>query len=182
MAPMYAGVNGIDNLNKVLQNIFNPKSNDKKEVEFGDVVYRVGDKVLQLINIPESNVYNGDIGIIIDIKESSETESGKREITIDFDGSIVVYDTSSLINIRHGFIISIHKSQGSEFDLVIMILCDSYKRMLYRKLVYTAVTRAKRKLILIGSSKAFVSSVKNEKEHKRKTDLINKMNNFINVV
>lgn len=181
MAPMYAGINGIDNLNKVLQNIFNPKSKNKKEVQYGDVVYRVGDKVLQLINIPDANVYNGDIGIIIDIEEANETESGKKEVIIDFDGSIVTYDIPSLININHGFIMSIHKSQGSEFELVIMTVCESYKRMLYRKLIYTGVTRAKRKLILIGSPQAFISSVGNEKEHDRKTDLINKMNNITNI-
>ena len=175
MAPMYAGINGIDNLNKVLQNVFNPRSEEKKELRYGDIIYRVGDKVLQLMNIPDFNVFNGDIGIIIDIKEANETESGKKEITIDFDGAIVKYDMASLINIRHGFIISIHKSQGSEFELVIMTISDAYKRMLYRKLVYTGITRAKRKLILIGSSEAFIKSVENEREHVRKTDLIKKM-------
>ena len=175
MAPMYAGINGIDNLNKVLQNVFNPRSSDKKEISYGDIVYRVGDKVLQLVNIPDSNVFNGDIGIIIAIEDANETESGKREVLIDFDGSIVRYDTSGLINIRHGFIMSIHKSQGSEFDLVIMTICKSYKRMLYRKLIYTGITRAKRKLILIGNSDAFIYSVENSREHQRKTDLINKL-------
>ena len=175
MAPMYAGVNGIDNLNKVLQNVFNPKNNKKKEINYGDIIYREGDKVLQLVNIPESNVYNGDIGIITKISDASETRSGKKEVQIDFDGSIVNYDVPSLTNIKHGFIMSIHKSQGSEFDLVIMTLCKSYKRMLYRKLIYTGITRAKRKLILIGNSDAFVYSVENSLEHKRKTDLINKL-------
>lgn len=176
MAPMYAGINGIDNLNKVLQNVFNPKSDNKREINYGDVIYREGDKVLQLVNIPDSNVYNGDIGIITKISEASETESGKKEIEIDFDGSIVRYDITSLVNIKHGFIMSIHKSQGSEFDLVIMTICKSYKRMLYRKLIYTGITRAKRKLILIGNSDAFIYSVENSLEHQRKTDLINKMN------
>jgi len=175
MAPMYAGMNGIDNLNKVLQNVFNPKSSDKKEISYGDIIYRVGDKVLQLINIPDKNVFNGDIGIIIAIEDANETESGKKEIVIDFDGNIVRYDISSLINIRHGFIMSIHKSQGSEFDLVIMTICNSYKRMLYRKLIYTGITRAKRKLILIGDNEAFIYSVENTREHMRKTDLVNKL-------
>ena len=175
MAPMYAGINGIDNLNKVLQNVFNPRSSEKKEISYGDIIYRVGDKVLQLINIPDSNVFNGDIGIIIGIEDANETESGKREIIIDFDGNIVRYDTIGLVNIRHGFIMSIHKSQGSEFDLVIMPICNSYKRMLYRKLIYTGITRAKRKLILIGEDNAFVYSVENTREHIRKTDLVNKL-------
>ena len=181
MAPMYAGINGIDNLNKVLQNIFNPRSSDKREISYGDIIYRVGDKVLQLVNIPDFNVFNGDIGIIIAIEESSETESGRREVVIDFDGNIVRYDTASLINIRHGFIMSIHKSQGSEFDLVIMTICNSYKRMLYRKLIYTGITRAKRKRILIGEDDAFIYSVENTREHIRKTDLINKMHKIENM-
>ena len=167
MAPMYAGINGIDNLNKVLQNVFNPKNSEKKEISYGDTIYRVGDKVLQLVNLPDNNVFNGDIGVVIAIEDANETESGKREIVIDFDGNIVRYDMSSLINIRHGFIMSIHKSQGSEFDLVIMPICNSYKRMLYRKLIYTGITRAKRKLILIGDDRAFIYSVENKRAHKK---------------
>ena len=175
MAPMYAGVNGIDNLNKVLQDVFNPKNSNKKELKYGDVIYREGDKVLQLLNIPDSNVYNGDIGIIKKILEPFESSSGKKEVVIDFDGIIVHYETKDLINIKHGFIMSIHKSQGSEFELVIMTICKSYKRMLYRKLIYTGITRAKRKLIIIGSSEAFRYSVENSQEIKRKTDLLNKL-------
>ena len=178
MAPMYAGINGIDNLNKVLQNVFNPKNSEKKEISYGDTIYRVGDKVLQLVNLPDNNVFNGDIGVVIAIEDANETESGKREIVIDFDGNIVRYDMSSLINIRHGFIMSIHKSQGSEFDLVIMPICNSYKRMLYRNLIYTGITRAKRKLILIGDDRAFIYSVENTREHIRKTDLVNKLHKF----
>ena len=178
MAPMYAGINGIDNLNKVLQNVFNPKNSEKKEISYGDTIYRVEDKVLQLVNLPDNNVFNGDIGVVIAIEDANETESGKREIVIDFDGNIVRYDMSSLINIRHGFIMSIHKSQGSEFDLVIMPICNSYKRMLYRKLIYTGITRAKRKLILIGDDRAFIYSVENTREHIRKTDLVNKLHKF----
>ena len=175
MAPMYAGINGIDNLNKVLQEVFNPKDSNKKELKYGDTIYRENDKVLQLLNIPDSNVYNGDIGIIKKIMEPYESSSGKKEVIIDFDGTIVHYETKDLVNIKHGFIMSIHKSQGSEFELVIMTICKSYKRMLYRKLIYTGITRAKRKLILIGSSEAFKYSVDNSLEIKRKTDLLNKL-------
>ena len=175
MAPMYAGVNGIDNLNKVLQEVFNPKNNNKKELKYGDSIFRENDKVLQLVNIPDSNVYNGDIGIIKKILEPFESSSGKKEVVIDFDGIIVNYETKDLVNIKHGFIMSIHKSQGSEFELVIMTICKSYKRMLYRKLIYTGITRAKRKLIVIGSSEAFKYSVENSQEIIRKTNLLNKL-------
>lgn len=171
MAPMYAGVNGIDNLNKVLQNIFNPKDDNKKEVKYGDIIYRENDKVLQLVNLPDQNVYNGDIGIITRIKSGVQTKSGKLEVEIDFDGNKVSYELKDLINIKHGYIISIHKSQGSEFNIVIIPITHEYHRMLYRKLIYTGVTRAKKKLILIGEKEAFVKCVSNMQESLRKSDM-----------
>lgn len=176
MAPMYAGINGIDHLNKVLQNIFNPYDEKKKEIKYGDTIYRVGDKVLQLVNLPDDNVFNGDIGIITDILSPHMSSSGKNELVIDFDGSIVNYAPKDFINIKHGFIMSIHKAQGSEFELVIMPICMNYRRMLYRKLIYTGITRAKRKLILIGDAEALEYSVENSIETPRKTDLLNKLN------
>lgn len=176
LAPMYAGVNGIDNLNKVLQNVFNPKSDNKKEFKYGDVIYRENDKVLQLVNLPDNNIYNGDIGLIKKILEPNESESGKKEVVIDFDGNIINYEIKDLINIKHGFIMSIHKSQGSEFEIVVMPICRSYFRMLYRKLIYTGITRARKKLIIIGEEDAFKYSVENSQEIKRKTDLLNKLN------
>lgn len=175
MAPMYAGVNGIDNLNKALQNIFNPSSDDKKEVKYGDIVYRVNDKVLQLVNDPDNNIFNGDIGIISSIKSGIQTKSGKVEVVIDFDGNLVNYQVKDLGNIKHGFIISIHKSQGSEFDLVVIPVTHSYHRMLYRKLIYTGITRAKKKLILIGEPDAFVNSVHSNAEQIRRSDMIDKL-------
>jgi len=175
MAPMYAGVNGIDNLNKELQEIFNPSSSSKNEIKYGDVVYRENDKVLQLVNMPEENVYNGDIGIIKNILKIDK----KTFIYIDFDGNLVKYESKDLNKIKHGFIISIHKSQGSEFELVVMPICNSYKRMLYRKLIYTGITRAKKKLILIGEVEAFVYAVNNNDEKERKTNLLDQIMNNI---
>ena len=175
MAPMYAGVNGIDNLNKALQNIFNPSSNDKKEVKYGDIIYRVNDKVLQLVNDPDNNIFNGDIGIINSIKSGVQTKSGKVEVVIDFDGNLVNYQVKDLGNIKHGFIISIHKSQGSEFDFVVIPVTHSYPKMLYRKLIYTGITRAKKKLILIGEPDAFIDSVHSNSEQIRRSDMIDKL-------
>ncbi len=175
MAPMYAGMNGIDNLNKVLQDVFNPPSKTKNELKVGDVIFRENDKVLQLVNMPDDNVFNGDIGIILSIRNASVTKSGKNEITIDFDGNLVTYVPKDFVNIKHGFIISIHKSQGSEFDVVVMPVTHAYQRMLYRKLIYTGVTRAKKKLILIGESEAFYYGVQNGQESFRKTDLLEKL-------
>lgn len=172
MAPMYAGVNGIDNLNKILQDIFNPSSKTKNEIKYGDIILRENDKILQLVNQPDDNVFNGDIGIICSIRTGNSTKSGKNEVVIDFDGNKVTYQPKDLINIKHGFIISIHKSQGSEFDIVIIPISKGYQRMLYKKLIYTGITRAKKKLILIGEPDAFEYSVSNEYEQLRKTDLL----------
>ena len=178
MAPMYKGENGIDALNQELQNIFNPKDETKKEVKFGDVVFRENDKVLQLVNMPDENIFNGDIGVIKYIL-TENTKSKRTEIYIDFDSNVVKFLPKDLIKIKHGFIISIHKSQGSEFEMVIMPICKSYNRMLYRKLIYTGITRAKRKLILIGEPDAFVYSVHNNNELARKTSLATELVNKI---
>ena len=175
MAPMYAGINGIDNLNKELQAIFNPNDNSKNEIKYGDVIYRENDKVLQLVNMPEENIYNGDIGVIKNILKIER----KTFIYIDFDGNLVKYESKDLNKITHGFIISIHKAQGSEFELIVMPICNSYKRMLYRKLIYTGITRAKKKLILIGEPQAFVYAVNNNNEIIRKTNLLEQLKNNI---
>lgn len=175
LVPMYKGPFGIDHFNQELQNIFNPKNKIKKELLVGDVIYREKDKILQLTNMPEENIFNGDIGIIEKIIESKYSESKKSEIYVNFDGHIVKYLPNDFHKIRHGFVISIHKSQGSEFDLVMLPICSPYKRMLYRKLIYTAITRAKKKLIIIGEEDAFVYSVNNNNENTRKTKLKEKL-------
>lgn len=175
MAPMYHGENGIDNLNKELQNIFNPADAKKNDLKYGDIIYRENDKILQLVNFPDLNVYNGDIGVIESISYGPRTKSGKDKITINFDGNKVVYTPKDFNKFKHGFIISIHKSQGSEFEMVIIPICNSYRRMLYRKLLYTAITRAKKKLIILGEANAFVYSVNNDNEYIRKTSLLDKI-------
>lgn len=181
MAPMYRGENGIDNLNHELQEVFNPKEKKKKEIKYGDVIFRENDKILQLVNMPDENVFNGDIGVIYQIVPASESDSGKNEIYVDYDGNIVKYLPKDFTKIKHGFVITIHKSQGSEFELVIMTICKSYYRMLYRKLVYTGVTRAKKKLILIGEPQAFRYSVENNNEYIRKTSLKEKLQTMHNL-
>lgn len=173
LAPMYAGINGIDNLNKELQDIYNPKDVTKKEIKIGDIIYRENDKILQLVNNPDENVFNGDIGTIIKILNENESESKKTEIYVQYDYTCVKYLPKDLVKIKHGFAISIHKSQGSEFDLVIMPICMSYHRMLYKKLIYTGITRAKKKLILIGETNAFLMSINNQNEIIRRTNLKN---------
>lgn len=177
LAPMYKSINGIDNLNKSLQEIFNPSSPEKNEIIMSEVIYREGDKVLQLVNDPDNNVFNGDIGYIVSINNKKTTE-----VIIDYDGNYVTYPRDKFNNFRHGYAISIHKAQGSEFNMVIIPFVNSFKRMLYNKLVYTAVTRAKNKLILVGDPNSFIYGVKNDYIDNRKTTLKELIiNNYKNV-
>ena len=162
LAPMYKGENGIDNLNKILQEVFNPDQG-QNSIKYADIVYRENDKVLKLENDPDNNVFNGDIGYIKKIED--------KEITIDFDGNIVIYKTKDFNTIKHGYAISVHKAQGSEFKIVLMPITNSYKIMLYRKLVYTAITRAKQSLIIVGSKDAFMYAINNTNAYERRTHL-----------
>ena len=171
LAPMYKSQNGIDNLNKMLQEIFNPKSNDKNELIVGNKIYREGDKILELVNDSDNSISNGDLGYIINITNKEKNGNKKNEIIVDFDGNIVSFSPDKFINITHGYAISVHKSQGGEFNMVIIPFVNSFKRMLYNKLIYTAVTRAKSKLILIGSREAFIYGVNNDYVNNRKTTL-----------
>lgn len=171
LAPMYKSINGIDVLNKHLQRIFNPPSEKKNELVLTEVIYRVGDKVLQLVNDTENNVYNGDLGYITDIIDSKKSSSKKNEIIVDYDGNQVTYTPDKFINIRHGYAISIHKAQGSEFPLVVMPIVNNFNRMLYNKLIYTGVTRAKKSLIIVGDPNCFINGIKNDFVDHRKTTL-----------
>lgn len=176
LAPMYKTLNGIDNLNKVLQRLFNPPNQEKKELVVGDITYRVGDKILQLVNDTENSVYNGDIGYIIEVASSRVSKSKKNEIIVEYDdNNIVTYTPDKYINIRHGYAISVHKAQGSEFKMVIMPIVNNFNRMMYNKLIYTAVTRAKQSLILVGDRQSFVYGVRNNYVDSRRTTLKEKL-------
>ena len=172
LAPMYKGENGIDNLNIRLQNIFNP--GDYPSIKYGEYLYKENDKVLQLVNDTDNNVFNGDIGFIKSIYR--DKKNGER-ISIDFDGNLVVYEKKDLKNIKHAYAITIHKSQGSEFDHVIMPITLNYGPMLYNKLIYTAVSRAKKSLIIVGDPVQFSRAVQNEYGSLRKTSLKEKLIN-----
>lgn len=163
LAPMYKGENGIDNLNVMLQSIYNPPSNDKNEITYIDVVYRENDKVLQLVNDLDNNVFNGDIGYIESIIDN--------KICINYDGNKVEYEKKDLKQIKHAYAITIHKSQGSEFEHVIMPITSNYYKMLYNKLVYTGISRAKKSLTIVGDPRAFYNAVSNNYSSNRKTSL-----------
>ncbi len=177
MAPMYKTYNGIDNLNIVMREILNPQDKKKKEIIINEVLYREKDKVIQLTNMPDDNVYNGDIGIIEKI-----TVSPKKEIYINFENNLVKYTASNFNNFRHGYVISIHKAQGSEFETVVIPLVREYKKMLYRKLVYTAVTRAKNELYILGEKTVLKDAILKDETDIRRTTiknmLIDKYNNI----
>lgn len=166
LCPMYKTIAGIDEINNQIQNKFNPKSKNKKEIVTSEVTFREGDKVIQLTNMPDENVYNGDIGIIQEIKTNP-----KKEIIIDFDGNIVKYTPSNFNNFRLAYAISIHKAQGSEFEVVIIPLVKNFNKMLYRKLIYTGVTRSKKKLYLLGEMDALKIAVNNTSTDIRRTTI-----------
>ncbi len=178
LAPMYKGECGIDNINIILQDLFNPKDKNKNEVRLGDVIYRENDKVLQLVNDVDKNVFNGDIGYIKQIVTINHPR--KKDIfLIDFDGNKVEYTKEDMYNVKHAYAISIHKSQGSEFPHVIIPVVKNYYKMLYNKLIYTAVSRAKKSLVIIGEEQSFKMAVYNDGTTKRKTTLLDKLMNKI---
>lgn len=166
LAPMYKTYTGIDEINKNIQSIFNPKDDRKKELRIGDVTFREQDKVIQLTNLPDDNVYNGDIGIIDRI-----VTSPKKEIHIDFEGNVVKYTPTNFNCFRLAYAISIHKAQGSEFDVVVMPIVKNYGKMLYQKLIYTGITRSKKKLYLIGDLAALNIAVANTSTDIRRTTI-----------
>lgn len=155
LAPMYKGNAGIKRLNQILQTILNPKEKDTREIEFGDVVFRKGDKVLQLVNRPNDNIFNGDIGVIVGIFWAKENALNKDVLVVDFEGNEITFTRQDLLELTHAYCTSIHKSQGSEFPIVIMTIVKQYFRMLQRPILYTGLTRAKQSLVLLGDPQAF---------------------------
>lgn len=159
LAPMYKGDSGINAINQMMQEILNPKiGNSVREVESFDRVFRVGDKVLQLVNLPEENVYNGDIGEITAIQFAKENEDQVDKIYVLFDQTEVEYTRTDWQQLTLAYCCSIHKAQGSEFKMVILPMVNQYSRMLQRNLLYTAVTRSQQYLILCGEAGAFQKS------------------------
>ncbi|AJI21925.1 ATP-dependent RecD-like DNA helicase [Priestia megaterium] len=171
LAPMYKGPAGIDKLNEVLQELFNPASEQRRELKHGDITYRVGDKVLQLVNQPDSNVFNGDMGEIVSVFFAKENTEKQDMLVISYEGNEVTYTKQDFNQITHAYCCSIHKSQGSEFPIVVLPIVKSYYRMLRRNLLYTAVTRSKQFLILCGEDEAFQLGVSRNEDSIRQTNL-----------
>ncbi|WP_163970089.1 SF1B family DNA helicase RecD2 [Oceanobacillus halotolerans] len=171
LAPMYRSMAGITNINKELQALVNPKDARKREVKVKDSIYRIGDKVIQLVNQPEDGVFNGDIGEVVAIFEEDENTDHVEQIVISYDGKEVVYERKDYINFMHAYCISIHKSQGSEFPIVVMPVLPAYRRMLRKNLLYTAITRSKQSLIICGDHSAFLQGIQTYDTNQRYTSL-----------
>lgn len=177
LAPMYKGNAGIKRLNQILQTILNPKEKDTREIEFGDVVFRKGDKVLQLVNRPNDNIFNGDIGVIVGIFWAKENALNKDVLVVDFEGNEITFTRQDLLELTHAYCTSIHKSQGSEFPIVIMPIVKQYFRMLQRPILYTGLTRAKQSLVLLGDPQAFDIGL-NTNGQKRLTQLYDLLSQY----
>ena len=171
LVPMYQGVAGIDALNNALQQMMNPPDEFKRELKVGYRIFREEDKILQLKNQPDDQVSNGDIGILREIIYASEDVQNKNKLMVEFDDHIVEYSGENLYNISHAYCISIHKSQGSEYPIVILPIVKDYRYMLQKRLLYTAVTRAKKSLVLLGDMELFQHAIQVADRHVRKSTL-----------
>ena len=165
ITPMNKGSLGVIRLNDILRELLNPSSADKNEIQIYDRSFREGDKVIQLKNNYDLDIYNGDLGII----KSIDTE--EQEIVIDFFQKEVTLQSSDLIDLSLAYAITVHKSQGSEYPCVIMVVSNQHYLMLQRNLIYTALTRARQTMVFIGSSRAISIAVNNDKIKKRNTVL-----------
>ncbi|WP_313533114.1 AAA family ATPase, partial [Exiguobacterium sp.] len=174
LAPTYRGQVGIDELNVALQRVYNPEEPKKREVKQGTRIYRTGDKILQLVNNAEENVYNGDIGEIVNIFFAKENVDKVDKIIARFDQTEVEYNRSDWDQFTHAYAITIHKAQGSEFPIVLMPVYFTGAFKHSRNLIYTAVTRAKSSLLLFGDPRAF-HKASQEEEPRRRTRLIERL-------
>lgn len=165
LSPMHRGVAGVAALNEALQNALNPAAAHKPQRQVGSRVYRVGDRVMQIRNNYDKDVYNGDTGVI------SEVDLEMQRLTVMMEGRAIPYDFLELDELVHAFAISVHKSQGSEFPAVVIPVLTSHYMMLQRNLLYTAITRARRLVVLVGQPKAIAMAVRNNQVTARYTGL-----------
>lgn len=162
LSPTRKGEAGTSNLNQILQDALNPSS---PAVEFRQKTFRIGDKVMQIVNNYEKEVYNGDVGII------TEADTEESEITVEYDGRPVSYDRTDMDEVTTAYAATIHKSQGSEYRAVVLPMTTSHYYMLKRNLLYTAMTRARDLLVIVGSRKAIGVAVHTDDASKRNSKL-----------
>ncbi|WP_308555644.1 ATP-dependent RecD-like DNA helicase [uncultured Lactobacillus sp.] len=170
LGAMYHGNGGVNNLNDIIQEIMNPPKAKSKSLEAHNETFRIGDRILQLQNNPEKDIYNGQIGKISSIDE----ENSKECMVAKFDDREVTFGRKDLNDLTRAYAITIHKSQGSEFPLVVLNLTMQNYVMLKRNLLYTAITRAEKNLVLVGDPRAFVAAFKTP-GNDRKTGLAQKL-------
>jgi len=162
LSPMHKGIIGTANLNIALQKRLN---SGKDGINFGNTTFHVHDKVMQIRNNYDKNVFNGDIGRVLNVNRET------RELTIDFDDRRILYDFNELDEMVLAYAVSVHKSQGSEYPAVIVPVLTQHYMLLQRNLIYTAITRGRRLVVLVGTPKALAIAVKNNKTQKRYTRL-----------
>ncbi|CAK1223938.1 ATPase/5<92_-3<92_ helicase helicase subunit RecD of the DNA repair enzyme RecBCD (exonuclease V) (RecD) [Fructobacillus cardui] len=155
LAPMYKTPAGVLTLNQIAQDLFNPVKPGQKTLQQGETIFRLGDKVLQLENDSERDIYNGDMGQVIAIHYRKEPGVAADSLVVDFDGQEVWYTSKTLNQLTLAYATTIHKAQGNEFKLVILVLTGQFKIMLNQNLVYTAITRAKESLVMVGDYSAY---------------------------
>ncbi len=165
LAPMHRGAVGVSALNQRLQERLNPAQPHKAETPHGSRVFRVGDRVMQIRNDYDRQVFNGDMGCVTAI----DTE--RHTLTLDCDGEGIVYESAQLDELVHAYAVSIHKAQGSEFPVVVIPLLMQHYVMLQRNLLYTAITRAQELVVLVGDRRAIAIAVHNDKIARRNTRL-----------
>jgi exodeoxyribonuclease V alpha subunit len=170
ISPMYRGIIGVDNLNAELQKRLNKY---QEGLKLGNREIRIHDKVMQIRNNYEKEVFNGDIGIVVDI------DSRNYRLFVDYDGRVIKYEREEMSEITLAYAISVHKSQGSEYQAVVMPLMTQHFIMLQRNLFYTALTRAKKLCVIVGTYKALHIAIKNDKPIKRNCLLKEKLVNII---
>jgi len=168
ITPMNRGIVGAANLNTELQSHLNPKS---PGIHKGGRLFKLHDKVMQIKNNYDKEVFNGDIGRVIHLDEDM------LELAVDFDGRSVMYDSSDLDELTLAYAITVHKSQGSEYPATIVPVSTQHYPLLQRNLIYTAITRAKRLMVMVGTRKALFMAIRNVKREKRYSLLEERLRN-----
>lgn len=183
LTPTKKGLLGTKELNKVLQQELNPQTEKKRQKKSGEIIFREGDRVMQTKNNYDmywekedengTGIFNGELGKILRVNEE------EKQIKVQFDdGKIAWYLYSDLEQLEHAYAITIHKSQGSEFDVVIIVLPQVYSGLLTRNLLYTSITRAKKLLIVIGGNRTINFMINNDNNKNRNTGLRYKLQNM----
>ena len=161
IAPLHRGPAGVSNLNDVLQERLNPRQSGRYEVRRGGRLLRVGDRVLQLVNDYDKNVFNGDIGVV------SGLDLTQQLLRIAFPDCLVHYDFSEIDQLQLAYAMTVHKSQGSEYEAVVLVLHRSQYIMLQRNLLYTGLTRARKMLAIVGDQRGLWRAVRNDRQARR---------------